>query len=91
MSYSILGSLCFNNTITYTSNKKFLPLYTPVYKKRYNYMLRYPGLPEIQEPNLINDHDHHHPERIKSYYGKIDDHDHYFKTLNQKHKKCTSC
>jgi hypothetical protein len=95
MSYSLLGTSCKPHTIACTSNHKFLPLLAPIYKKQYVDMMQYPG--NNNYPNnstqIIPKHDnHHHPEMIKSYYGKIWEDKNNTKTPpEQMNKVCKNC
>ena len=76
MSYSVLGTSCVSRTMAFTSNHKFLPLKDPVYRKQYTYMMQYPGDPlSTNLQNVFSVPDHTHPKVIKSYYGKIYEHD----------------
>jgi hypothetical protein len=86
MSYSVLESSCCYNTIARTSNKKFLPIYKPVYKKRYNCMLKYT---EVSDTNytIINKNNNCHPETIKSFSDQI----YNTRVQTDTPNKCCSC
>lgn len=74
--YAILGAPCCPLTIACTSNQKFIPLCSKVYRKNYSYMLQYPG--DRAHGRIFvhpSDPGHYHPEVIKAYYGKVYDHD----------------
>ncbi len=88
MSYSLLGTSCIPHTLACTSNHKFLPLHDPVYKKRYTYMMQYPGRDVITDniSRIIPKHDiRYHPEILKSYNRKTLKHE---LPLNKSCKNC---
>lgn len=86
MSYSLLGTSCIPHILACTSNHKFLPLRAPVYKKQHTYMMQYPGNSTLSDnlTRIMPEHEgHNHPEIIKSYYGKIWEHE----NTSAKHKQ----
>jgi hypothetical protein len=100
MSYSSLGTSCSSHTIAYTSNRKFLPLHSQIYKKQCTYMLEYPGTSVISDSTEHITHPSDgviHPEIIKSYYGKIWNHEENNSNTQKipnsstNNKSCSSC
>jgi hypothetical protein len=73
MSYYKLNDICSNFNDSLTDNTKFYSLNNPVYYKGNPYMIKYPG--ESSLYNNFPEPDHKHPPVIKSYFGKMYEHD----------------
>jgi hypothetical protein len=54
MSYSQLGISCIPQTIACTSNHKFIPLHSYIYKRSSTYMLQYPDIDTNKQTSNVS-------------------------------------